>query len=154
MAQKLSDDDVARIAELDDTRKTMFFRDPLRPDAKFIKSGRRVPPEVKKAQGRMRTARWRSAMDQRKAPTAETIGMALAVALATTSRLADLTPEDCQLVQRALHFLRANGFDIGEAKRTLRRMRIRLVDPADREGEESESCGPPIRPTGFPEPLF
>jgi hypothetical protein len=153
MAQKLSDDDVARIAELDDVRRTHFFRDPMRPDARFVKSSRRVPPEVKRAQGRMRTARYRAAMDQRKAPTVSEIGMAMVTAL-VTARLDELTSPDRQLVMRALHFIKANGWDVDEAKRTLRRMRMRLVDPLDRQSEESETCGPPIRPAGFPEPLF
>jgi hypothetical protein len=95
-------------------------------------------------------------MDRRRAPTAEQFGMAMAVALATTSRLDDLTVADRQLVQRALAFLTANGFDVAEAKATMRRMRLKLVDPADRDGEASESCAPPIRPSvwGEEEALF
>lgn len=89
-------------------------------------------------------------MDRRRAPTAEQVGMAMCVALAT-SRLEDLTRDDRLLVMRALHFLQANGFSIDEAKATLRRMRLRLVDPLDRDGEASKSCAPPIRPSSWHE---
>ncbi|WP_368507715.1 hypothetical protein [Bradyrhizobium lupini] len=150
----LTPEDVDKIAELDDTSKTMFFRDPMRPDARFTKSSRRVPQEVKRAQGRMRTARWRSSMDQRTAPTAEQVAMAMVVALTTMPNVGILSEEDVAIVRRAFAYLRANGFDVEEAKSTLRRMRTRLVDPLDRQGEESESCGPPIRPDAWGPALF
>lgn len=70
--------------------------------------------------------------------------MALATALATTSWSDGLTGADYDLLRRALMDLEARGFSIEEAKRTLRRLRLRLVDPGDRAGEESEGCGPPI----------
>lgn len=150
MTQRLRQDDVDKIAELDSVRSTMFYRDPDRPTPRFVKPGRRTPPEVRRAQGRMRTARWRSEMDRRRAPTAEQIGMAMVTALATTSRgQVDLTRDDRHLVQAALHHLVANGFDIDEAKRTMRRIRNRLVDPADREGEASESCSAPLLPSSW-----
>lgn len=145
MTQKLRDDDVAKIREMDSVRMTTFYRDPDRPTPRFVKPGRRVPKDVVRAQGRLRTARWRSDMDRRKAPTAEQIGMAMCVALATTSRQADLTRDDRQLVQAALHHLKANGFDIAEARKTMLRLRRKLVDPLDREGEASDSCAPPLR---------
>lgn len=148
MAQKLRPDDVVRIKEMDSVRATVFFRDPDRPDPAFVKSRRCVAQEVRRAQQRLRTAKWRSAMDARKAPTAEQIGMAMCVALAT-SKLGELTTEDRQLVQAALHNLKANGFSIDEAKATMRRLRNRLVDPKDREGEPAESCGRPLLPSAW-----
>jgi hypothetical protein len=102
----------------------------------------------------MRTARYRASMDARKAPTAQQCGLALAVALETTPGLADLTVDDMLLVKRALAYLRANGFDIAEPKKTMRRLRNKIVDPMDRGGEESENTGAPIRPSGWPEALF
>lgn len=96
MTQKLKQDDVDRILEMDSMRGTTFYRDPDRPDAAFVKSRSRVPEEVRRAQGRLRTARWRADMDRRKAPTALQIGMAMAVALATTNRQSDLTASWCR----------------------------------------------------------
>ena len=136
--RQLTPEDVDRISEMNEARHGYFFRDPDRPDPKFVKSFGRVPPEVKRAQTRLRTARWRSDMDRRKAPTLRDVGMALATALATTAFRSQLTPGDLNLLQRALLDLKARGFSIDETKRTLRRLRIRMVDPADREGEELE----------------
>jgi hypothetical protein len=141
----LRPDDVSQIAECDAARHAYFFRGPDRPDGKFVKPHGRVPPEVRKAQTRLRTARWRSEMDRRKAPTLAEVGMALATALATTRFRAQLTPNDLDLLQRALLDLKARGFSIDEAKRTLRRLRIKMLDPADRAGEASESTGAPVR---------
>lgn len=56
-------------------------------------------------------------------------------------------------MQAALHHLKANGFDIAEARKTMRRLRMKLVDPADREGETSLSCAEPITRAGVG-PLF
>jgi hypothetical protein len=151
MSQKLRHDDVVRIAELDDMRKTQFFRAPDRPASLFVKLRRRTPAEVKKAQGRMRTARWRSDMDARKAPTVAQIGMALAAALATTQNIGQLTVEDMLLVQRALHRLKANGFDVAEARKTMCRLRKKLVDPVDRESEQAGSSAAPIWPSSWEE---
>lgn len=149
MTQKLKQDDVARIAEADSVRQTVFFRDPDRANPSFTRSRRRVPEEVKRAQGRLRTARWRSSMDSRKAPTAQQVGLALAVALAT-SKLRDLTTDDRSLVEKALHFLAANGFSVDEARMTMKRLRRKLVDPMDRdEGEATESCAPALRPSSW-----
>lgn len=142
--RQLTQADVDRINEMDAARGAYFQRDPNRADNKFVKPRRRAPLEVRKAQQRMRTARWRSEMDRRKAPTTTEIGLALATALATTSWSDRLTPADYDLIRRALSDLEARGFSIAEARRTLRRLRIKLVDPADRAGEESETCGPPI----------
>ncbi|WP_340672317.1 hypothetical protein [Bradyrhizobium ottawaense] len=83
-------------------------------------------------------------MDRRRAPTVAEVGMALATALATTNWSDTLTGADYDLLRRALDDLQARGFSIDEARRTLRRLRIKLVDPGDRQGEESRGCGPPV----------
>ncbi|WP_370191558.1 hypothetical protein [Bradyrhizobium elkanii] len=70
--------------------------------------------------------------------------MSLAVALATSSWSDRLTSLDYDLLRRALDDLQARGFSVEETKKTMRRLRLRLVDPGDRQGEESEGCGPPI----------
>lgn len=154
MAQKLNEEEARRIAELDDVRATHFFRAPDRPDSRFVKSSRRVPIEVRRAQARMRTARWRSELDRRKAPTTRDVGMAMVIALSTMEHVGRLTEEDVNIVRRAFAYLEANGFAVEEAKALIRRMRLRLVDPADREGEESETRGPPIRPDLWGPALF
>ena len=78
-------EDISRIIriESDETRQ-LFERDHDRPDSKFVKPSVRVPPEVKRAKERLRTAHWRSSMDKRRAPSTRDVGMALAVALTTT----------------------------------------------------------------------
>jgi hypothetical protein len=46
---------------------------------------------------------------------------------------------DRGIVGRALQDLQGRGFNIIEAKDMLRNLRNRMVDPADREGEQAES---------------
>lgn len=142
LRRQLRPEDLDRIAEMDDAKGVYFQRDPDRPDSTFVKPRRRQPVEVRRAQQRLRTARWRSERDRRKAPTTEQVGMALAVALATTSWSDKLTSADYDLIRRALDDLQARGFSIEEAKKTMRRLRIKMVDPRERAGEEG--CGLPI----------
>lgn len=142
--RKLTPEDVDLIARLNEACGTYFQRDPDRADNMFVRPRRRQPLEIKRAKQRLRTARWRSEMDRRKAPTTTEVGMALATALATTSWHDRLTPADYDLIRRALCDLEARGFSIAETKKTLRRLRIRMVDPGDRAGEADDSCGPPI----------
>jgi len=143
-SRSLRPEDVDKIAELTEAKRSYFFRDPDRPDGRFVKVFGRVPPEVRRAQGRLRTARWRSELDRKKAPTLHDIGMSMAVALATTSWANRITKLDYELWERTKLDLQSRGFSVGEAKKTLRKLRIKMLDPADRDGEESESCGPPI----------
>ena len=142
--RQLTPEDVDRIAALNEACGTYFQRDPDRADNVFVKSRRRQPIEVSRAKARLRTARWRSEKDRRRAPTTAEVGMSLAVALATTSWSDKLTSLDYDLLKRALADLQARGFSIDEARKTLRRLRVKLVDPGDRAGEADESCGPPI----------
>ncbi|WP_249134443.1 hypothetical protein [Bradyrhizobium japonicum] len=135
------------VAEIDDVRRTVFYRDPDRPDARVLKRLDRVPPEVRRAQTRIRTAHWRSKLDRDRRPTAQQIGMSLVAAL-VTARRDELTRTDSDLVGRMLVDLQSRGFSIEQAKSTLRRMRTRYVDPADRAGEPDDDCGPPIRLAG------
>lgn len=132
-------DETARIvAALDETRSAEHFRNPDRPDATFLRSRRgRQPVEVIRAQARVRVAHWRSQQDRKGAPTTAQIGQALVAAL-VTAKLDELTRADHDLVTRMLQDLENRGFDLGEAKATLRRLRSRLVDPADRAGEPGD----------------
>jgi hypothetical protein len=140
----LTQADVDLIHEMDEAKGVYSQRDPDRPDSRFVKPRRRQSVEVSRAKARLRTARWRSEKDRRRAPTVAEVGSALAVALATTSWSDKLTKLDYDLLTRALMDLEARGFSLDEAKKTMRRLRIRLVDPGDRAGEESEGCGAPI----------
>ncbi|MGY2938516.1 hypothetical protein ACVWZ6_008118 [Bradyrhizobium sp. GM6.1] len=144
MRRGLTPEDADRISEMDAAKGAYFQRNAERPDSRFVKPRRRQPIEVRKAQQRLRTARWRSDMDRRRAPTTTEVGMALATALATTSWHDRLTPADYDLIRRALMDLEARGFSISETRKTLRRLRDRMVDPGDRAGEADDSCGPPI----------
>lgn len=139
------------VAAIDETRRTEHWRNPDdRPDSNVFKLRERVPPEVTRAKNRLRTAHWRVRMDRRKAPDSREIGMALVHAL-ITSRLTEMTWTDRDLLARALMDLQARGYSVVEAQRTLRRMRNRYVDPADRAGEPSESCVAPLRFAGEPD---
>jgi hypothetical protein len=55
--------------------------------------------------------------------------------------------KDWRLVGRALADLQSRAFDLAEVKASLRRLRNRMVDPADRNGEPGESDGEPIGPS-------
>ena len=137
---RMTPDEVDRIvAVLDETKRAEHWRDhDCRPDARFVKKTSRRDPKVVKAQGRIRTAHYRNRLDQRGSPTTNQIGMAMVVAL-VTSKPEELTEADRGLIGRMLVELQAHGFSIVEAKAMLRRLRNRLVDPADRKGEPSGS---------------
>jgi hypothetical protein len=143
----MSPEEIDRIvASIDETRKTEYFRIPDRPTSRTFKpkaAGRSVPAEIVRAQTRCRTAAWRVRMDSRAAPDVREIGMALVYSL-ITSRLSELTWTDKDILARALQDLQARGYDLHEAKATLRRLRNRMVDPGDRQGEPDDGCGKPI----------
>ena len=149
MTQKLKTEDVARIvARIDETRVAEHFRNPDRPNAKFVKADRRQDPAIGRTKTRLRTAHYRNRLDQAKRPSTYQIGMALVMSLATAS--ADsMSRSDWNLVGRALADLQRRGFDIAEAKKTLRRLWNQMVDPADREGEAGESTAAPIQPSAW-----
>ncbi|MES2600436.1 MAG: hypothetical protein V4602_06470 [Pseudomonadota bacterium] len=71
--------------------------------------------------------------------------MAMVMAL-VTSDAENMTKTDWNLVGRALADLQSRGFDLAEVKSTLRRLRNRMVDPADHDYESTEP--------GNPNPLF
>jgi hypothetical protein len=140
------------VAEIDRTRAAEHFRNPDRPAARTFhaKPGRRVPVEIVRAQTRLRAAAWRIRMDSRAAPDSREVGMALVYSL-ITSRLSEMTVTDRDLVGRALAHLNSRGYSIEETKKTLRRMRNRYVEPADRQDEASETTGPALRFASKPE---
>jgi hypothetical protein len=82
--------------------------------------------------------------------------MAMVVALVTAESKKVMTGEDWDLVGRALADLQSRGYDLAEVKATLRKLRNRMVDPADRAGEPAESTGAPIRPSTWEDvtPVF
>jgi hypothetical protein len=142
--------DVDRVvAALDETRRTEFYRDnDMRPDSRFVRDRGQQDPAITRAKARIRTAHYRNRLDQRRAPSTAVIGMALVAAL-VTSRFVELTEQDHGLVREALVDLKNRGFDLDESKKMLRKLRNRLVDPKDREGEPGESTGAPLRPSSW-----
>lgn len=120
------------VAKIDETRVAEHWRNPDRPDSKFVKPRRLQDPAIGRAKARLRTAAYRNRLDQRAAPSTYQIAMALVVAL-VTSRLDELTESDRGLVGRMLVNLQNSGFSVAESKAMLRRLRNRIVDPADPE---------------------
>jgi hypothetical protein len=126
--------EVDEIAKLYDMRKTVFFRDPDRPDPKFVRPRRIVRTiDVIRAKGRARTAAWRAENDKTKRATLEQIGKSLCVAL-VTSNLDELTDRERSLVGRMLIDLQERGFNIIESRNTLKRLQKRLLGPVDSRG--------------------
>jgi hypothetical protein len=57
MMKRLRAEDVDRtVARIDETRVAEQFRNQDRPDAKFVKNGRRQDPAIGRAKARLRTA--------------------------------------------------------------------------------------------------
>lgn len=81
------------VARIDETRAAEHFRNPDRPNAKFIRRRRRQDPAIGRAKTRLRTADYRNRLDRRGAPSTAQIGMSLVVAL-VTANLGDLTEAD------------------------------------------------------------
>lgn len=132
MTKSVKSDDVDLIVDqIDETRVAEHFRNPDRPSTRFIKPRRRQDPAIGRAKTRLRTAHYRSRLDQRCAPSTAEIGMALVVALVTSPSSSSMSRSDWNLVGRALADLQARGFDLREVKSTLRRLRGRMIDPAD-----------------------
>jgi hypothetical protein len=134
--------DVDRVvAAIDEIRRTEHWRDPDRPDGRAVPVTRgRVPVEIVRAQARLRTAHWRTRMDRRKRPSLEQVGVALAVAFAGHPQFTDIYSLEGTILERAMTDLQARGFSPREAQDVLRKLRRRLVDPGDRQNEESKSC--------------
>jgi len=144
MQRRTTPSDVEKtVARLNEALHTEHWRNPDRPDARLVKNRGGRPPEIVKAQGRIRTAAWRNNLDRRCAPTNAQIGQALVLALVTSS-FDDLTQADRGIVGRALVDLNARGFSVREAQGMLRRLRNRLVDPVDREGEAGDKTAEPL----------
>ena len=130
--------EIARIVEqIDRTRIEEHFRLPDRPDARFVKAEGRVPPEVVRAQTRLRTAHWRTRMDSRRRPTLDQVGRALAVAFAGHPDFREIYRLEGSILDRAMVDLESRGFSPTEAQDVLRKLRRKLVEQADRSPDES-----------------
>lgn len=141
MTKSMKSDDVARIvARIDETRVAEHYRNHDRPDSRFVKARRRQDPSIGRAKARIRTAHYRNRLDERRAPSTHEIAMSLVVAL-VTAESKSMSKTDWNLVGRALADLQARGFDLQEVKSNLRRLRNRMVDPADRIGESTDPVG-------------
>lgn len=140
-----TDDVQQRVDRMIAERKAALFRDPDRPNPVFTRSrrGRTVPTEVLREQGRTRVARHRVMLDRKRAPTVEQMGRALIAALATMDDINTMTAVELPIFNRMLVDLRDRGFHIEEAKRTLRRLRNRMLDASARQGEPDDSGAEP-----------
>lgn len=146
----LRQSDVDRtVAQIDKRREAEFWRDPDRPSRCFVPARQRQDPEIRKAKARARTAAWRNELDRLGRPECRDIGMALVTALASSPDLMTMTGPEVRFVSAALADLESRGFDRKQVLRVLRRLRNRLVDPGDRQGEESESTGAVIVPSSW-----
>jgi len=145
--------DVDRIVDqIDKNRESEFWRDPDRPSTRFVPMRQKQDPRIRQAKARARTAAWRNACDRAGRPECRDIGMALVSALVTSENLLDMTWSEVRFVTAALADLETRGFDRAQTLKVLRRLRNRLVDPDDRQGEESESTGTAIEPSSWKTP--
>lgn len=115
------------VAMIDETRVAEHFRDPDRPNARFVAKRRRQDPAIGRAKTRLRTARYRNRLDQRCAPASAVIGMALVTAFVASS-ISSMTDNDWDLVGRAMADLQRRGYNLAEVKDVLRRFKARVVD--------------------------
>jgi hypothetical protein len=144
MLKLKADEEVARIvSRIDETRASEHWRNPDRPDGRVVKTRRKQDPAISRAKARLRTAAYRNRLDQRSAPSTQQIGMSMVVAL-VTSQMDQLTEADRGLVARMLADLQNRGFSVSESQAMLRRLRDRIVDPADRGDRSTESTSPPV----------
>ncbi|MDB6166015.1 MAG: hypothetical protein JWQ83_1155 [Lacunisphaera sp.] len=137
------------VADIRRSSAELFFRNDDRPSTEFVPVRRREDPEIRKAKAQARTAAWRMECDRQRRPESRDVGMALLIALVTSDHLRDMTSTELRFVGAALADLEARGFDREETKAVMRRLRNRLVDPGDRQGEDSETTGPAIAPSSW-----
>jgi hypothetical protein len=127
------------VDQIDKTRESVFFRDPDRPSTTFMPARKKEDPRIRRAKTRARTAAWRNDLDRQRRPESADIGKALLLALVMSKNLLDMTQPEVQFVTAALDDLAVRGFDRAQTLKVLRRLRNRLMDPADLQGEEPES---------------
>jgi ATP-dependent exoDNAse (exonuclease V) alpha subunit len=138
MRRQMKDDEVNRIVQsIDATRVDLFSMDHVpAPEGRAFRKRAKEDIRITRAKSRLRMAAWRKANAESKRATGDQIGKAMLQALAT-SKLGDLVRSDYNLVGRAFADLQRRGFDIGEAKEYLRRLRDETVPPVDRAGESA-----------------
>lgn len=142
--------DIDRIVDqIDRSRESELFRNPDRPSTCFVPTRQRQDPRIRRAKARARTTAWRNNLDRLRRPEARDIGMSLVTALVTSEHLLSMTDVEVRFVTAALADLEARGFDRAQVLNVLRRLRNRLVDPGDRQSEESESTAPAIVPSSW-----
>ena len=129
------------VSQIDETRVSEHFRNPDRPDSRFVKPRRRQDPSIRRAKTRLRTAAYRNRLDQRRAASTSQIAMSLLVAL-VTSKQSSIMAGDRDLIGRALIDLQSRGFNLTEVLDTLQRLRRRVVDQPEDAASDS-----PVIPT-------
>lgn len=140
----------AEAADIRRMNQAYFERMADRPSTEFVPVRQRQDPEIRRAKAQARTAAWRQQQDRLRRPEVRDVGMALVTAL-VTSDLSRLTVEsdETTFISAALADLDARGFDRQQTLLVLRRLRNRLVDPGDRQGEESDSTSAAIMPSSW-----
>ena len=139
----------AEAADIRRMNQQYFERMADRPSTLFVPVRQRQDPEIRRVKAQMRTAAWRQECDRKRKPESRDVAMALLTALVTSEHLTAMTGRELRFVGAALADLEARGFDREQIKLVMRRLRNRLVDPGDREGEESETTGPAIVPSSW-----
>lgn len=134
-----------QVSQIDGIRESVLFRNPDRPSTRFIpvRKPAKQDPRIRRAKARARTAAWRNDLDRLKRPEARDIGMALLTAWVTFPDLLDVSKLEVRFVTAALDDLAARGFDRAQTLKVLRRLRNRMLNPDDRQGEESRENGVP-----------
>lgn len=128
MYGQMSEQDVVRIVgQIDATRRDLFSMDHVdKPQSKAFPARTRQDKRITRAKTRARTAAWRKRNAVLKRATSQELSMAVLRALATANP-GELSRADLSIVGRAFADLQRRGFDIGEAKESLRRIRESVV---------------------------
>jgi hypothetical protein len=114
------------VADIDAAREAYFGRSPDRPQGS-ARARSRKPPEILKAESRLRTAAWRQANDKSGKPEAFVVALQFLVSTVSLAREKGLEGLDAfrsseAAFQHALDELVARGFDREAAKAVFRRL--------------------------------
>ena len=112
------------VADIDRTRRSSFERG-SRPVSRTTPAKPPADPDVRRAQGRLRTAAYRCALDRRKAPESDVVGLAILAAAVTIEKDA-IDAGSLRIVQLAFDDLISRGYARAEIETVFRRFRGKL----------------------------
>ena len=110
---------------LDQVHRTYLERSASRPSSKLRQSTEDRKAH-RRASGRLRTAAWRCALDTKRRPESDVVGLALLSAVAKWQKGTPFDPESIGVVAAAFDDLIARGFDRHEIEQVFRRFRSKL----------------------------